>query len=731
MERESFEDPSTAAIMNELFVCVKVDREERPEIDEVYMAATQMMTGGGGWPMSVFLEPGSLRPFWAGTYFPAEPRFTGMPTFPQVLDNIADAWKGQRAEVLAQAAELADAVRERVAHRHEPVMVNQEHVSRAVGALLRMFDRDHGGFGGGGGGAGGGPKFPQPVFLELLLDARRVSADDATTTAIDAAIRTTLDRMALGGIHDQVGGGFHRYSVDRQWIVPHFEKMLYDNAQLLEVYAKASVLYGDSFYRRTARRTAEYVLREMTDPATGAFFSAQDAEVNHREGQNYLWTREQLESVLGAEDAKLAAAVYGLDRGPNFRDPHHPEEPMTNVLVMVDRPQALASRLGMTEAELLSKLDGINDRLYAARQKRDQPLRDDKCIAAWNGLMIRAMATAGMLLDEPRYVEAASRAATFIITQMREPSRDPTRRGLLRTSRNGIAGQPAVLEDYAMVVRGLAELHRTGTDADGRFLGAACDLCAESRRRFGAADGGFFDTMAGQDDLFVRARSNYDGAIPSGSGEMIHALLDLAEITGETDLRDRAVSALVNSTAEIAQAPVGACNAVRALMRVFAVAPNEFDAALAAAAAGRSVSVIDDAFTPVEILADTDRVVVGPGRPASLTLRVRIAEHYHLNAFDPAPGREAGGGGLVPFRVHIINGAGVSVYADYPAGEVYGTDGELRIYRGQFDLQVALEAAGGGDWSGQPLLAVTFQACTDDRCLPPRTVELDVAIDRP
>ncbi len=726
MERESFESEAIAAKMNERFVCVKVDREERPDVDDLYMAAVQAFTGGGGWPMSVFIEPGTLRPFWAGTYFPAEPRFAGMPTFPQVLENIAAAWKGQRAEVMTQAAELADAVRERVAQHHEPIVVGDEHVARAVGALLRMFDRDHGGF-----GANEGPKFPQPIFLELLLDARHVAADSATAAAIDAAVRTTLDRMALGGIHDHVGGGFHRYSVDRRWIVPHFEKMLYDNAQLLAVYARAAVLYDDAFYRRTAARTAGYILHEMTDPQSGAFFSAQDAEVNHREGQNYLWTRAQFEAVLGVDDAAFAAKVYGLDRGPNFRDPHHPPspgEPAQHVLVMTDRPETLAAGMGTSQSDMLSRLDRVNARLYEARLKRDQPLRDDKRIAAWNGLTIRALASAGVLLNESGWVSAAARAAAFVLSGLRESASDGALRGLVRAARHGQAGGPAVLEDYAMVVRGLIEVHRAGADKDGQLLKAAVELGAQARRLFGAADGGFYDTQAGRGDLFVRARSVHDGALPSGGGEVIHALLDLAEATGDADQRRRAIAAVVAASADIAHAPAGACNAVRALMRVLAKAPGELQSALDAAAAGRATFKADDHFTPVEVLADTDRVTIAPGRPASLMLRVRIAEDYHINAFDPAPGREAAGAGLVPFRVHIVNGAGASVYADYPAGEAFGTGGELRVYRGQFDLPVAIEAK--GVWSGQPLLAVTYQPCTDDRCLEPRTVELDVAVDR-
>jgi len=730
MERESFESAAMAARMNGRFVCVKVDREERPDVDDVYMAAVQAFSGQGGWPMSVFLEPTTLRPFFAGTYFPSEPRFQGMPTFPQVLDNIAEAWAEQRGEVMAQAEELADAVRERVGAGTLPVKIGDEQVTSAVSGLLRMFDRNHGGFG----GAGRGPKFPQPVFIELLLDARRAAADEQTQAAIDAAIRTTLDKMACGGIHDHVGGGFHRYSVDGQWIVPHFEKMLYDNAQLAEVYAKAAVLYADSFYRRTAVRTLDYVLREMTG-AGGEFFSAQDAEVNHREGQNYLWTGEQMSAVLGeggnaeGADARFAGRVYGVDRGANFRDPHHPSEAAGNVLCMPDRPAALAARHGMTEEDLLARLDAINARLYEARAKRDQPLLDDKSLASWNGLMIRALAVSGALLGEPRYVQAAARAAEFVLEQMRD--RGPEQRGggeLLRTFRAGTAKTPAFLEDYAFVAGGLIELHNTGVEPNGRYLDAARELLAEARRRFGGSEGGFFDTAAGQSDLFVRARSSHDGAVPSGSGAMLHALLDLAHLAGDASYRERAIEGLVAASGDIAGNPVGTCNSVRALMRVLASARGELEAALAKAAADAPRAMAPEGFTPVEIHASADRVEVREGKPGGLVLRVRIADGYHLTAADPAPGKDSGG--LAAFRVHIINGGGVRAFADYPAGEPYGDGGELRVYLGgrEFDLPVVMERSGA--WSGQPLLAVTFQPCTDGYCLSPRTVELDVAIDK-
>lgn len=291
MERESFEDSSTAEVMNRGFVCVKVDREERPDVDELYMAATQAFNHGqGGWPMSVFLDPVSLRPFFAGTYFPSEERYAGRPSFVRVLDSMSSAWRDRREEVVSQSVSLAEAAAERVGESFAPVRVGVDVITEAVGGLIRMHDSRHGGF-------GGAPKFPQPVFAELLLSFLPLAGDEATRVAVASALKTTLDRMAIGGIFDQVGGGFHRYSVDEKWLVPHFEKMLYDNGQLASVYARACERFGDAMYGRVARRVCEFVLREMTHEC-GGFFSAQDAEVDAREGKNYLWTVDEFRGAL-------------------------------------------------------------------------------------------------------------------------------------------------------------------------------------------------------------------------------------------------------------------------------------------------------------------------------------------------------------------------------------------------------------------------------------------------
>ncbi len=717
MERESFENSDIAAIMNERFVCVKVDREERPDVDEVYMTAVQAFTQRGGWPMSVFLEPEELKPFWAGTYFPDRPRFSGVPTFPQVLESISRAWSTQRPDVLDQARSLAQSVRERIAERDGPVRIGDDQIVRAVSQLLRMHDRVHGGF-------GAAPKFPQPVFLELLLDARRAAGDDDTRAAIEAALRSTLTRMALGGIFDQVGGGFHRYSVDDRWIVPHFEKMLYDNGALLSVYARAAVDLREPLFARVARRTAEFLLREMLAPG-GGFFAALDAEVNHREGQNYLWNRDQLALALGDADAQWAASLYGVAKGPNFQDPHHPDEPPSNVLFVDDRALAAVSPspAPWMDGSFLQTLDRVNGRLLEVRSTRDQPATDDKVLAGWNGLAIAGLAFAGRVLAEPRYVDAAERAMAFLLEHMRTPEG-----GLYRSFARGRAQIDAFFDDYAQVVQALLALHEAVADRPGRgdrYIGAALDLLAVAERRFAdpQAEGGYCDTAADQPDLFVRARSTYDGAIACGQSTMFHALLDLARITGDPRPRQRAARLARSMSGAISRSPLGTASATRALLRLLATDRAALDRELADAQSAPSDLAGDEDFTPVEILSAVETVEVPATDPIGIVLRVRILDGWHVTSADDHPG-------LTPFRVHIVSGTGVRVYADYPPGEPLPGDEDHRVYRGEFDLPVVFERDPSATWSGTPLVAITYQPCTERSCLRARTVELDLSVER-
>lgn len=758
MERESFEDEAIARQMNEGFVCIKVDREERPDIDDVYMAATVITTGHGGWPMSVFVEPKTLKPFLCGTYFPAKAMAPAgaRPTFPQVMEMVSGAWREKRDEVEAQARQIGEAVREQLGASAGPVELSQGHVANAVSMLLRMFDRVHGGF-------GSAPKFPQPVFLEFLLDVRERVEEDATRAAIDEAVRKTLDAMMIGGIRDHVGGGFHRYAVEATWTVPHFEKMLYDNAQLASVYARAARVYGDAEYARVVEEALEYVRREMW-LAGGGFASAQDAEVDGREGLNYLWTSEELRAAVGdAVDASFAIEVYGLKHGPNFRDPHHAEMPAVNVLRMSERLDRAAERMGMSGSMLRTRMHGINRALLAARSRRKQARRDDKVISSWNGLMMAALVDGYELLGDARLAEMArgvaeamlhsatstnspplssplrsndtARVGTGLGAQDVSLSSSPRDRGggvrLPRSICHGVVGPSGVFEDYAFVIHGLLAVHRLEPGV-AKYLAAAVELLGVATREFGDGAGGFFDTSAGRADLFVRGRSTHDGAVPSGASVMLHNLIDLGEITGEASYLERAVALLASISPAVAQSPVGAINSTRGLLRLL-VRGEEKPGTLSRTVGMERASVertagVSAEFLPVEIYASVDRVMVGRDVPAELKVLVRIAEGHHVIAADPGEGDRAAR--LTPFRVGVIGGAGIAAYADYPEGEEYGVAevGKVRVYRGEFELTIVLEA--DGEWKGTPLVSVTYQACTETECLRARVVELDVAVDR-
>ncbi len=708
MERESFESHATAKVMADRFVCVKVDREERPDIDEAYMAATQIMTGSGGWPMSVFLEPVEGRPFWAGTYFPPEPMH-GRPSFVQVLEGVSSAWKNQRGEVMEQAERLADAVGDGLNARvGERIDVGPQAIAEALRTLLTMVDRTNGGF-------GGAPKFPQPVYLELLLTARD-SADDATRQAADVALRHALDRMMVGGIHDHVGGGFHRYAVDVTWTVPHFEKMLYDNAQLLTAYARASRVYGDVGYAHTARRIVEWAEREMR-LESGGYASALDAEVDGREGLNYLWTADEVRAVLDGDEADLAVSVYGLDRGPNFQDPHHRESPPSNVLRLDER---LEKR---DDPGLREQLDVINAKLLAVREERRAPLRDDKCLAAWNAMMLHGLAAAAIDLDDAELLVKAERTAGFLRDHMLGEDGLP-----MRSWRDGKASIPGFLEDSAWCVRGLAELARARIVLESgdpkEAIDAATSMLNTAMQTFGDADrsGVLFDTR--RPELFVRGRSTYDGATPCAHSVLLHAMGALHELAPDSGVLDKAKGVLRAMSPAIADSPLGTAGSTSALLRFMRQA-QELAEAVIDAELERVRSLpepVDESFTPVEIYASGDRVTLGPDLPAEFHLVVRIKEGWHIYAADP------GKADLPPLRVSVRGGTGVRVYADYPKGTPWSHDEGVLVHESEVEFPVALEL--DGEWSGRPMLIVSYQACDDRRCLPVRTVELDVAIDR-
>jgi hypothetical protein len=719
MERESFENEAIARLMNEHFICIKVDREERPDVDDIYMAAVQIysqLTTGhpqGGWPMSVFLEPESLAPFHAGTYYPPEPKF-GRSSFPQLLTAVADAWQNRRGPLLAQGERLASLVREHLDAASPPVTIGPDQVNLAVNRLIAMHDAEHGGF-------GDAPKFPQPVFLELLIGA----AWDRPEAR--AAVIHTLRRMAMGGVCDQVGGGFHRYSVDERWLVPHFEKMLYDQGQLVSVYAAAFERTGEPLFAEIVRETLDFVLREMLDES-GAFTSALDAEVNAREGGSYLWSpgevREALVAAGRAGDAEFALRLYGLDQGPNFRDPHHPGAPPANVLYRPGPAEALAREFGHSPAEFAARRRAVNDALLAARALRDQPATDDKVLAGWNGLMIAGLADGGRAVNEPKYIAAAARASRFILERMRDD-----RGGLLRSWRGGEARIPAFLEDYALLLRGLLALRRA--TGDETWLRASIDLAERAKERFwaGSADGpahgegntsgaGYFDTLAGQSDLFVRTRGRHDGAMPSGNSVMLLNLIELNEATGEARYLDDAAAVMAGLSSAIAENPLGPALATLALQRFCERWPLRLPRAPQGDGAGA---------VAVHIEVDVESVEITPAAPATVDITVRVPGGYHINAHDP--GMEH----LVGLAVELVGDARLRAQVVYPPGEPLRTpQGEWRVHTGALVLPVTIEieesAAAPDAGASAPMLLLTCQPCTEAMCLKPMVMPVPVRI---
>lgn len=724
MERESFESEGVAKVLNELFVCIKVDREQRPDLDDIYMQAVQAYTQGrGGWPMSVWLTPPGARsdtdpglePFFAGTYFPPtdDPRFN-RPSLASLSTSIADAWKTRRTEVLEQARQTADLIREQLAADAEPVRIDATQLAQGVETLLRTYDPEHAGFG------KGPTKFPQPVYLDFLMQVLPGIEDPAAQQAVDHAVRHTLDRMALGGIHDHLAGGFHRYSVDPRWEVPHFEKMLYDNAQLATTYATRFLRAGDAFDARVLRKTLDYIMREMTD-AKGGFYSAQDAEARHREGLTFLWTPEQFREVLAEQDAEFAARVFGLDNPANFRDPHHPDDPPSHVLAMPARPEVLAAREGMSVDAFWERLDEINTRLLAHRRSRPQPITDDKILAGWNGLMIAGMSDGARALKDEKYLDAAERAARFVMEKM-APAGDGE---LMRVWRDGKTSTPAFLEDYAMMAQGLSSLARAQSvflrDAEWSKSRAAA-LVLRAFERFCDENGVLYDTRKDQPDLIVRTRSVYDGAIPCAVSIMLNALLDLYELTGQGAYLDRARRAMASMSRAVRDSPVGSINSTRALMRVLRADPG-FPDSLGEDDAGPVVLE----RPPVEVFAPGERLTIKREGWAELPIELRIGEGFHINA--PEPGVE----GMVGLAVRLEGGAGLDLELDAPVGEAYTGgalpegEGRLMVYRGTVRLTIRLRQRGAV--SGRPIIVITYQACTDEACFAPEQVELDVALD--
>lgn len=536
MEHESFEDVATAKIMNENFVNIKVDMEERPDVDQIYMTFVQMTTGRGGWPMNVFLTHDKL-PFFGGTYFPPSARY-GMPSFQNVLMGIAEAYRERRDELLNSANDIVGEIRRISTAEVDAANVTTDQLDSAFLSFARSFDATNGGF-------GGAPKFPPAMSLEFLLRYYKRTGDE---NALNIATHTAR-KMANGGIYDQLGGGFHRYAVDAVWLVPHFEKMLYDNAQLIRVYVHLWQITKDEFFKRVAVETLEYVKREMLDES-GGFYSTQDADSEGVEGKFFVWSPDEIESIVGKDDARLFNFFYDVSEGGNFE-----EENILNVNYTVE---AAARSLKVDEKELERSLAASREKLFSEREKRIKPFRDEKILTAWNGLMLAAFAEAGAVFDRADYLEIAKRNADFLLDDLQKDGR------LLRTWKDGRAKLNAYIEDYANLTDGLVELFQvTGVP---KYLDEARRLADLMITEFWDADrGGFYFTSGDHEELLVRNKDFYDNATPSGNSVAADVLLKLAHLTGEDKYERFASTVLRLAAPQVKRHPQGFGRALSAV----------------------------------------------------------------------------------------------------------------------------------------------------------------------
>jgi uncharacterized protein YyaL (SSP411 family) len=642
MAHESFEDEATVAFLNEHFVAIKVDREERPDLDSIYMDAVVAITGQGGWPMSVFLTPHGV-PFFGGTYYPKEARY-GMPAFRQVLEAISTAWRNEREKLQSGAEQLKAALRpssaapDSVSAARAGVTLRPELLDRARGYLSRAFDRLNGGF-------GGAPKFPQPMVLDFLLrsaaggaDTRSERADGENRTATEEPLRIvtrTLDKMARGGIYDQLGGGFHRYSVDTLWLVPHFEKMLYDNAQLVTLYLHAWQVTGRELYRRVASETLDYVLREMTHP-NGGFFSSQDADSLNaagelEEGAFFTWTPEEIEAAradgeepLPADDVRLFGEAYGVTQHGNF-------EGRTILHEAVD-PDVLAERHGLTVDEVERRLERMRRRLFAARTRRAAPARDDKVLTAWNGLMLAAFAEAARVLCRDDYRLAAEANAALLLDNLRDQ-----RGRLLRTWKDGgTAKLNAYLEDYTDLANGLLQLYQTTFDE--RWFVAARELGDAILEHFADGAGGFYATSDDHEELLRRPRGEEDNAIPSGGAMATLVLVQLAAYTGDDRYAAAAEAALQLMAENAATMPLGFAQWLVAL-DLYLAPPIEV--AIVGEAAGATAGAGDEAEPDEHSLLAAVRSAFRPHVIASAAIDAEHTAVPLLAGRRPVDGRAA------------------------------------------------------------------------------------------
>ena len=543
MERESFEDVDVATVLNRVFVCIKVDREERPDIDNIYMAVCQAMTGSGGWPLTIIMSP-DKRPFFAGTYFPKETNYGRMGVI-ELAERVEKLWQTSKVEIGKTADSVMNSL-QTMTQVNPGDLPGEAVLETGFTQLESRFDEVHGGF-------GSSPKFPTPHNLSFLL---RYWKRSGNAKALEMVERTLLP-MSMGGVYDHLGFGFHRYSTDREWLLPHFEKMLYDQALLAVAYVETYQATGKEVYAQIAREIFAYVLRDMTSPQ-GGFFSAEDADSEGEEGKFYVWDTKEIMQILGEEDAALFTATYNIREDGNFTDEATKANTGTNIPHRTKTVLELAGEFGLANDELQDRLDGMRQKLFAIRKKRIHPYKDDKILTDWNGLMITALALGGRVLNEKSYIDSARKAAGFVLSHLKKNNR------LLKRFRENEAGLPAHLDDYAFFVWGLLELYECTFDVI--YIKEALALNQTMIDHFwDQENGSFYFTADDAEDVLVRPRELYDGAVPSGNSVATMNNLRLARITGNVDLEKIAQKIARAFSREVTEAPMAYTQMLQAI----------------------------------------------------------------------------------------------------------------------------------------------------------------------
>jgi uncharacterized protein len=712
MDRESFMDEEIAKVLNAGYVCIKVDREERPDVDQIYMAALQAL-GPGGWPMSMFLTPDG-RPFFGGTYFPPRDR-DGSPGFQTIVTEVARAWGKDRAGIDKAADAVTEALRGRLkaARGARKVVPSRAAASQGEAQLAGQFDPEYGGFGFNPANPKR-PKFPEPVNLVFLLDQhRRGGAPSGAAPALEM-VTFTLERMARGGIRDHLLGGYHRYATDRRWLVPHFEKMLYDNAQLASVHLAAYEITKDPRWRAEAEATFHFVEGKLTSPE-GGFYSALDAETKGEEGAYYVWTRDEIKASLGdSGDAPAFEQVYGISGEPNAEGGHY----------VLHEPRARSEQaraLKLSPQQLEKRLLPLRARLLAVRDKRPAPLLDDKILTAWNGLMIAAYADAYRVLKEAKYRRTAENAASFVLEKLR------TKEGrLLRSYRAGSAKIPAYLEDYAFLAFGLLRLHQA--TGEPRWLREAQSLIERMVVDFeDKEEGGFFFTATGHEQLLARAKDPFDNALPSGNSVAVLDLLELYRITRQTTYLDRAGKALASAGNAIAEIPAALPLTLVGLGQYLDERP---EAAKEKLAAGKTTEPADEIVTAT-IRGEIERQATqAPGGEFKVIVTIVIKPGWHIYA------NPTGVDELNPTTLELHSESRKIVMTEkttYPEGvrKVLASSGKEKVALYEQEIEIHAVCAVSKDAKpGSVVLKfqLRYQACNDSLCRAPQTLELPLAL---